>query len=254
VKRTTLLELADYVSSAGGQKLFSEALLGDMVHMVSVNIFRTLPPPSANALLMEEGSMGGEGGAADDPYVDPAWMHLELVYEFLLRLIVSSEVKAKTAKRYITANFCASVVDMFDSEDQRERWVPFAGGDSAAHVHAAVHRQPPRSVGAAVGCIAAPPPPGPGPVTCWPLQGLPQNGAAPHLRQVHVVPGVHSQGHLQCVLRVRVRDGAAQRHRRAAGNPGQVRLLVHVPPAAAACFRPGSHEGWRIVGHSCAPP
>ncbi|KAJ8524959.1 hypothetical protein ON010_g16157 [Phytophthora cinnamomi] len=51
--------------------------------------------------------------------------------------------------------------------------------------------------------------------------GLPQDHPAPHLRQVYVAPVLHPQGHQQRVLPVRVRDGEAQRRRRAPGDPGQ---------------------------------
>lgn len=53
--------------------------------------------------------------------LDPAWPHLQVVYEFLLRFVVTTEVKAKVAKRYITQEFCLQLLQLFDSEDPRER-------------------------------------------------------------------------------------------------------------------------------------
>ncbi len=74
--------------------------------------------------------------------MDPAWPHLQLVYgaclarsasrsdwlphgclapyaaEFLLRFIVSGEVKAKSAKKYIDIAFCSRLIEMFDSEGE----------------------------------------------------------------------------------------------------------------------------------------
>ena len=41
--------------------------------------------------------------------LEPAWPHLQVVYEFLLRFVVSSEVKAKVAKKYIDQAFCLKV-------------------------------------------------------------------------------------------------------------------------------------------------
>lgn len=35
----------------------------------------------------------------DDPALEPAWSHLQIVYEFLLRLVVSSETEPRTARR-----------------------------------------------------------------------------------------------------------------------------------------------------------
>jgi len=40
----TLLEIVDYVNSPGGQKIFTESVMPDVISMVSANIFRALPP------------------------------------------------------------------------------------------------------------------------------------------------------------------------------------------------------------------
>ena len=39
----------------------------------------------------------------------------------LLRFIMSPDVTAKAAKKYVSHNFCARLVDLFDTEDHRER-------------------------------------------------------------------------------------------------------------------------------------
>ena len=57
----------------------------------------------------------------DAPLFEPAWPHLCIVYEFLLRFIMSPDVTAKAAKKYVSHNFCARLVDLFDTEDHRER-------------------------------------------------------------------------------------------------------------------------------------
>lgn len=44
----------------------------------------------------------------DEPILEPSWPHLQVVYEFFLRFVVSSEVNAKVAKKYVDANFCYS--------------------------------------------------------------------------------------------------------------------------------------------------
>lgn len=48
---------------------------------VSVNICRALPPQTEDFDPEE-----------DDPVLEPSWPHLQVVYEFFLRFIVSSEV------------------------------------------------------------------------------------------------------------------------------------------------------------------
>ncbi|OMO81412.1 Protein phosphatase 2A, regulatory B subunit, B56 [Corchorus olitorius] len=114
IKRQTLLELVDYVSSPNGK--FSETVMQEAVKMVSVNLFRSLTPqPRENKVLqafdLEE----------DEPLMDPAWPHLQIVYEFLLRFVASPETDAKLAKRYIDHSFVLKLLDLFDSEDPRER-------------------------------------------------------------------------------------------------------------------------------------
>jgi hypothetical protein len=53
--------------------------------------------------------------------MDPAWPHLQIVYELFLRFIQSQENDVKLAKRYIDHSFILRLLDLFDSEDPRER-------------------------------------------------------------------------------------------------------------------------------------
>lgn len=110
VKRQTLLELVDYVNTPAGQKIFTEAVMPDLMAMVSANVCRALPP-ATDDFDPEE----------DEPVLEPAWPHLQVAYEFFLRFIVSSEVNAKSARKYVDQKFCLQLVDLFDSEDPRER-------------------------------------------------------------------------------------------------------------------------------------
>ncbi|KAI3722244.1 hypothetical protein L2E82_33275 [Cichorium intybus] len=114
IKRQTLVELVDYVSSANGK--FSETVMQEIVKMVSVNIFRRLTPQPRDNKMLE--TFDGE---EEEPSMDPAWPHLQLVYEFLLRFVASPETDAKLAKRYIDHAFILRWLDLFDSEDPRER-------------------------------------------------------------------------------------------------------------------------------------
>ncbi|MCD7448353.1 hypothetical protein HAX54_041088 [Datura stramonium] len=114
IKRQTLVELVDYVQSGAGK--ISESNQEEMVRMISVNIFRCLPPAShentgSENLEQEE----------DEPCLEPSWPHLQLVYELLLRYVVSSDTDTKVAKRFIDHSFVLKLLDLFDSEDPRER-------------------------------------------------------------------------------------------------------------------------------------
>ncbi|XWS22687.1 hypothetical protein CRYUN_Cryun29cG0057600 [Craigia yunnanensis] len=114
IKRQTLLELVDYVSSANGK--FAETVLQEAVKMVSVNLLRSLTPQPRENKVLEAFDLEEE-----EPLMDPAWPHLQVVYEFLLRFVASPETDAKLAKRYIDHAFVLKLLDLFDSEDPRER-------------------------------------------------------------------------------------------------------------------------------------
>ncbi|XP_010531427.1 PREDICTED: serine/threonine protein phosphatase 2A 57 kDa regulatory subunit B' theta isoform-like [Tarenaya hassleriana] len=114
IKRQTLLELVDYVTSGNGK--FSETVMQAAVRMVSANLFRPLSPQPRENKAME-----GLDLEEEEPSMDPAWPHLQIVYEFLLRFVASPETDAKLAKRYIDHSFVMKLLDLFDSEDPRER-------------------------------------------------------------------------------------------------------------------------------------
>ncbi|CAN7117205.1 serine/threonine protein phosphatase 2A 57 kDa regulatory subunit B' beta isoform [Brassica rapa] len=115
IKRQTLLELVDFVQS-GASKIISESCQEEMVKMVSLNIFRCLPPGSHENTGQEPADPEEE-----EPYLEPSWPHLQLVYELLLRYVVSTDTDTKVAKRYIHHSFVLKLLDLFDSEDPRER-------------------------------------------------------------------------------------------------------------------------------------
>ncbi|CAJ1977572.1 unnamed protein product [Sphenostylis stenocarpa] len=109
-KRQTLEELIEIIQS--GSFGFSENQ-EDLINMVSINIFRCFPPsPRGTEYLDPE---------EDERYLDPSWPHLQLVYDILLRYVVSPETDIKTSKRYIDHIFVMKLIDLFDSEDPRER-------------------------------------------------------------------------------------------------------------------------------------
>ncbi|XP_042501907.1 serine/threonine protein phosphatase 2A 57 kDa regulatory subunit B' theta isoform-like isoform X1 [Macadamia integrifolia] len=114
IKRQTLLELVDFVTSANGK--FTEPVMQEIVKMVSVNLFRALTSPPRENKVLEAFDLEEE-----EPLMDPAWPHLQIVYEFLLRFVASPETDAKLAKRYIDHSFVLRLLDLFDSEDPRER-------------------------------------------------------------------------------------------------------------------------------------
>ncbi|CAO2829409.1 unnamed protein product [Amaranthus hypochondriacus] len=113
-KRQTLLELVDYVSSANGK--FSENAMQELIKMISANLFRA---PAAQP--RENKALEAYDLEEEEPSMDPAWPHLQIVYELFLRFVASPETDTKLAKRYIDQGFILKLLDLFDSEDPRER-------------------------------------------------------------------------------------------------------------------------------------
>jgi hypothetical protein len=114
IKRQTLLELIKFTNTPSGQKVFCDSSVPQVLTMLEANIFRDMP---------KEGRDGGGGEGEDDeaPAAQSEWPHLQAVYEFMLRFIVSSEIKPKIARKHLHRNFCKNIIALFDSEDPRER-------------------------------------------------------------------------------------------------------------------------------------
>ncbi|XP_054715615.1 serine/threonine-protein phosphatase 2A 56 kDa regulatory subunit delta isoform-like isoform X2 [Uloborus diversus] len=112
VKRAALNEMLEYIFAQRG--VITEAIYPEIVHMFSCNVFRTLPPssnPSGAEFDPEE----------DEPTLEAAWPHLQLVYEFFLRFLESPDFQPNIVKRYIDQKFVLQLLELFDSEDPRER-------------------------------------------------------------------------------------------------------------------------------------
>uniref|UniRef100_A0A8D3BW42 Serine/threonine protein phosphatase 2A regulatory subunit n=1 Tax=Scophthalmus maximus TaxID=52904 RepID=A0A8D3BW42_SCOMX len=112
VKRAALSEMVEYITH--NRNVITEPIYPEVVHMFAVNMFRTLPPssnPTGAEFDPEE----------DEPTLEAAWPHLQLVYEFFLRFLESPDFQPNTAKKYIDQKFVMQLLDLFDSEDPRER-------------------------------------------------------------------------------------------------------------------------------------
>ncbi|KAH9292088.1 hypothetical protein KI387_042726 [Taxus chinensis] len=114
IKRQTLLELVDFIQS-GSNKL-NETAQEELAKMITENLFRGLPPASHENTGSESFDLEEE-----EPCMEPSWPHLQIVYELLLRYVVSTDTDPKIAKRYIDHSFVLRLLDLFDSEDPRER-------------------------------------------------------------------------------------------------------------------------------------
>ncbi|XP_058147549.1 serine/threonine-protein phosphatase 2A 56 kDa regulatory subunit gamma isoform isoform X2 [Dasypus novemcinctus] len=112
VKRAALSEMVEYITH--NRNVITEPIYPEVVHMFAVNMFRTLPPssnPTGAEFDPEE----------DEPTLEAAWPHLQLVYEFFLRFLESPDFQPNIAKKYIDQKFVLQLLELFDSEDPRER-------------------------------------------------------------------------------------------------------------------------------------
>lgn len=112
IKAQSLQDMLEFVTTQRGS--ITELVYPDMVNMFASNLFRTIPP-SSNSL--SEGFDPEE----DEPVLELAWPHLQLVYELFLRFVESTDLNTSIAKKYIDQSFVVQLLELFDSEDPRER-------------------------------------------------------------------------------------------------------------------------------------
>lgn len=131
IKAAALHDMLEYVTTQRG--VITENIYPEVVKMASLsvrampwqcrtnhivqfanNLFRSIPPqvnPVGDAFDPEE----------DEPVLEMAWPHLQIVYEFFLRFVESPDFNTNLAKRYIDQTFVLNLLELFDSEDPRER-------------------------------------------------------------------------------------------------------------------------------------
>ncbi|KAL1915642.1 uncharacterized protein VTP21DRAFT_6401 [Calcarisporiella thermophila] len=111
IKRQALSEVLEHISQRG---VISEPVYPGIITMFSSNLFRSISTPNNNAndaYDLEE----------DEPILDLSWPHLQMVYEIFLRFIESPDFNVTIGKKLIDQKFILQVLELFDSEDPRER-------------------------------------------------------------------------------------------------------------------------------------
>lgn len=83
--------------------------------MIEKNIFRPLPNVKKSNLNF------AETGIDQEEEMDPAWPHLQGIYEFFLQLVINESVEVRSLKVYVTPQFVQEFLDLFDSEESVER-------------------------------------------------------------------------------------------------------------------------------------
>jgi serine/threonine-protein phosphatase 2A regulatory subunit B' len=112
IKREALTQCCAFVRTTPG--CLTEPVYDEFFTMFKANIFRVLGPPSV--------THGAEyDPEEDEPVLEPAFPHLKLVYDIFLQVIESPDFQTRIASRYIHENFVTNLLDLFNSEDPRER-------------------------------------------------------------------------------------------------------------------------------------
>lgn len=111
IKRVVLHELLDYIAN---RQVITESVYPKVVGMLARNLFRPIPPPMQPQYDIFDPE-------EDEPVLEVAWPHIQVVYELFLRLIGSLDFKTNIAKGYIDHSFVLQLLELFDSEDPRER-------------------------------------------------------------------------------------------------------------------------------------
>jgi len=89
--------------------------LDEVLQMIEKNIFRPLPNVKKSNLGM------AETGVEADEEMDPAWPHLQGIYEFFLQLVIHESIEVRSLKVYVTPQFVQDFLELFDSEESVER-------------------------------------------------------------------------------------------------------------------------------------
>lgn len=112
IKRVTLQELIEFIVT--NRFTYTHEMYSHVVAMFKFNLFRPIPPP-VNPI----GDIYDPD--EDEPVNELAWPHMQLVYEFFLRFVESPDFNHQIAKQYIDQEFILKLLELFDSEDVRER-------------------------------------------------------------------------------------------------------------------------------------
>lgn len=109
LKTSTLIELREAIQSQ--PSLLRENVIRQLMNMIEENLFRSMNRPKAANYNPDE----------DEPFQDPEFEHVTLVYELFVHFIESPGFHPNQMKRYIDQRFVLNMIDLFNSYDARER-------------------------------------------------------------------------------------------------------------------------------------
>jgi len=115
---TALQELKEFLSDTKNVAQYVIPHLEPVMEMIQKNVFRPLPMDKKAGDKLGPGEAGVD---EEEVIIDPAWPHLQGVYEFFFELIISEATDVKSLKVFITPYFVQEFLQLFDSEEPRER-------------------------------------------------------------------------------------------------------------------------------------
>ena len=117
-RMTALQELREFLNDTKNVRQHVIPHLNIVMEMVQKNIFRPLPMNKKGADKLSPSETGND---EEDILVDSAWPHLQGVYEFFFELIICGATDVKSLKMFVTPSFVQEFLQLFDSEEPRER-------------------------------------------------------------------------------------------------------------------------------------
>lgn len=113
-----LQELREFLNDTKNVAQYCIPHLDLVMEMIQKNIFRPLPMTKKST---EKLSASETGIDEEEIVIDPAWPHLQGVYEFFFELIISEATDVKSLKVFITPDFIQEFLELFDCEEPKER-------------------------------------------------------------------------------------------------------------------------------------
>jgi serine/threonine-protein phosphatase 2A regulatory subunit B' len=124
-KKECLIELIDVLDENDAVELIaSDKIIQEAFNMIGANLFRTFANKSKTlsySEILENKKTSAVEQDEDEPHLEEAWPHLQLVYELLLKFIMSPHIKADSLAKFLNKSFIKNYLELFDSEDPRER-------------------------------------------------------------------------------------------------------------------------------------
>jgi hypothetical protein len=111
-----LQEMIDF--SGRHRSIFGDAEVCEAL----ISLFKASCLPLGESLSPPTNPSGEElDPEEDEPIPNPAWIHLQLVYDLFLKMLDSPTLNVNLAKSRIDMNFVTHLLVVFESEDPRER-------------------------------------------------------------------------------------------------------------------------------------